>query len=215
MGCKPEGEGLNKTAVAMTTAGLLLAGCATSLPSYDSWSARRDVDAFTDVQSCRVTLGDLVALDFYRMRGAHYYPVIERRGDEVRVGLMSHPTLPLPVGRIQIRVDSHEAWTIDPSETPVDRPAVTPDQIMAQLPADATPEQRAAVERSVQMMSGTITQSTSPYTVATGARALEIIDQMRTGQQVIFRTVGANSASYAGNAPLGASFNAALASCGI
>ena len=199
---------------ALLTASLLLNGCASALPSMPTWTAAHRTDAFTDNASCRVALAGAIRMDAYRP-GLRYYPFIERRGDEVRVGLMSHPLFPAPTGRVQMRIDDQEAWTIDPSETPVDTPAFSPGQLTAQLPIQADPAARDALQRSATMMASTITQSTSPYTATTGEKADAIVAQLKIGRRLIFRVMGSNAASGAGEAPLGTELNEALASCGI
>lgn len=179
-----------------------------------TWGALDRVDRFTDQSSCRVTLVTAIRADIYRP-GLRFYPFVERRGSEVRVGLMSHPGLPLPVGGVQIRIDDNPAWTVDPSETPLDSQATTPLQLEAYLPPDATPAQVEAIRRSTEAMSSTVNQAMSPYTAATGAKAQQIVAQMKAGSRVIYRTLGANASSTTGEAMLGAEFNQALARCGI
>lgn len=192
-----------------------LGGCATSLPSLPTWAALDRTDRFTDQAACRVTLVGAIRIDVYR-GGLKYYPYVERRGSDVRVGLMAHPSLPAPAGAVQMRIDELPAWTIDPSETPIDTAGVsTAAQINALIPETNDPAQAEAVRRSAAAMSDNITRSVSPYTAATGAKAREIIDQMKTGNRVIYRTLGANAASTAGEAALGAEFNQAIADCGI
>lgn len=201
--------------ISALAAATTLAGCATSLPTLPTWGALDRTDRFTDEQSCRVTLVGAIRMDVYRA-GLRYYPYVERRGADVRVGLMAHPVLPAPTGAVQIRVDNLPAWTIDTSETPIDSGASnTAAQVNALLPTTADPAHAEAVRRSAEAMSENITRSVSPYTAATGEKARDILAQMKSGQRVIYRTMGANSASTAGEAALGAEFNQALADCGM
>ena len=192
-----------------------LSGCATSMPTLPTWGALDRTDRFTDQAACRVTLVGAIRIDVYS-GGLKYYPYVERRGSDVRVGLMAHPSFPAPTGAVQMRIDELPAWTIDPSETPIDTAGVsTAAQINALMPAATDPAQAEAVRRSAAAMSDNITRTVSPYTAATGAKAREIVDQMKAGHRVIYRTLGANAASTAGEAALGAEFNQALADCGI
>lgn len=206
---------MNIRALLLTSSALLVAGCATSLPTLPTWGALDRTDRFTDQQSCRVTLVGAIRIDAYR-GGLKYYPYVERRGSELRVGMMAHPSLPAPTGAVQIRVDDLPAWTIDISETPIDTEAGnTSAQMTALMPATADAAQAEAVRRSAEAMSANITRSVSPYTAATGDKALEILTQMKTGSRVIYRTLGANSASTAGEAALGPEFISALGACGL
>lgn len=196
-------------------AALLASGCGTTtLPSPPTWTAAQRNDPFTDTASCRVTLSGAIRMDVYR-GGVRYYPYVEKRGDEVRVGLMSHPLLPVPTGRVQLRIDDLPAWTIEPSETPVDTAAFTPGQLTGSLPANADPAARDALQQSAAAMASTITQSTSPYTTATGEKAAAILAEIRSGSRLIYRVMGANAASSTGEAPLGSELNDALVSCGL
>lgn len=216
MAARPYFQTTTRIVVLSVTAATILAGCAsTPLPTLPTWGALDRTDRFTDEQSCRVTLVGAIRMDVYRA-GLRYYPYVERRGSDVRVGLMAHPTLPAPTGAIQIRVDALSAWTIDTSETPIDSTtANTAAQMSALMPTTADPAQADALRRSAEAMSDNITRSVSPYTAATGEKAREILAQMKVGQRVIYRTLGANAASTAGEAALGAEFNRALAECGL
>lgn len=194
---------------------ITLGGCATTLPTLPTWGALDRTDRFTDQTSCRVTLVGAIRIDTYRA-GLRYYPYVELRGSELRVGLMAHPGLPAPAGAVQIRIDDLPAWTIDTSETPIDNTGVnTAAQVNALMPAVTDPAQAETLRRSAEAMTDNITRSVSPYTAATGDKAREIVQQMKTGHRVIYRTLGANAASTAGEAALGAEFNQALADCGM
>lgn len=190
----------------------VLSGCATTpLPT---WGALDRLDRFTDQSSCRVTLVTAIQTDAYRPH-LRYYPFVERRGSEIRVGVMANPRLPLPVGAVQVRINDNTAWTIDASETPLDTQGTAPLPLDAYIPADATPAQVEAIRRSAEAMSSTVNQAMSPYTAVTGAKADQILAQMKTGSRVIYRTLGANSSSTTGEAVLGPQFNQALTRCGI
>lgn len=208
---------MNLRSAAVFGAAAALTGCAAAAPGLvmPVWSSSQRTDRFTDAPTCRVTLTTSMRVDSYRSFAVRYYPYVERRGSEVRVGLMSHPGLALPVGAVQLRIDDLPAWTIEPFETPVDSAVMNPNLLVGQLPAGASPAQTEAVRRSAEIMSTTMTQSMSPYTAATGAKALQIVAQMKAGDRVIFRTTGANAASSAGEAPLGAEFTHAADECGI
>ena len=199
--------------------GLMMAGCASG-PSapLKNWFSTTKTDPFTDARICTVeTRQGLVST--LALTQLLYYPYVEKRGDDVRVGMIAGGQYKIPVGRIQLRVDNHEAWTIETGETPVDMGTVNAQQIAATMRSatPATPSaQQQNYEATATAMANSINQAMSPYTVTTGEKARRIIEQMRTGRQLIFRTLGANQpASSMGNADLGPEFNAALAQCGI
>lgn len=192
-----------------------LSGCATTLPTAGpTWGALQRTDRFTDQQSCRVTLIAAVRMDALRPV-LRYYPYVERRGAEVRVGLMAHPSMPMPVGAIQLRIDDLPAWSIGTSETPIDSVVITAQQLTAQLPSVSDPAQAEAMRRSAEAMSATMTRSASPYTATTGEKARDILNQLRSGARLIYRTTGANASSTTGEAPLGPEFIQALQECGL
>ena len=197
---------------------LLLAGCATP-QSLPDWVAGEKVDQFTDARSCRVERRAGAVSILARTQMA-YYPFIERRGPELRVGLISGGAFKMPVGVVQLRVDTHAAWTIDPAETPVDTSDVMTEamrkSMAASMPVGADEKAQAAYQRSIETLGATMSKTLSPFTVATGEKARAILDQMRRGDTLIYQTLGINqAASTTGRAKLGPDFMAALAKCGL
>lgn len=110
---------------------LLLAGCETP-QSWPDRVAGEEVDQFTDARSCRA----------------------ERRGPELRVGLISGGAFKMPLGVVQLRVDTNAAWTIDPAETPVDTSDVMTEamrkSMAASMPVGADEKAQAAYQRSIE-----------------------------------------------------------------
>lgn len=184
---------------------LILAGCV-SAGQRPVWMARNITDRFSDETICRVQPGDAIVDDVYSQFGIPsasrimaIYPYVERRKAGIRVGMIGFRNI--PIGETQLRIDQNPAWTISPSETPVDSGS----PVVGGVP----PEIAASVGNS-------ITQTLSPYTATTGAKAQQILAQLRAGSRVISRRVGPNAAaSTTGEISLGADFNAALSKCGI
>ena len=196
---------------------IALSAC-TSQPPLRQWFANQRIDKFTDTSSCRVEPLGLGRAQIFSVAPA-YFPYIERRGVDVRVGLISAGRVSFPVGRVQLRVDGNEAWTIETSETPVDMSSNSAAQLATAMQAatpNLTPEAKEVLARSAAASTGAMDQVMSPFTAATGDKAKQIIAQMRQGSQLIYRTVGVNQPGSAeGRVPLGTEFIAALAACGL
>lgn len=197
----------------------LVTGCATpptstpEPPRTPTWFANNRVDEFTDQRSCRVQPeAQIINIVYGANAPIGFYPFVERRGESIRVGMYSGGSVTSPAGRIQLRVDTNEAWTIETSETPIDIQDANARQMMASAPQNMTPEMRRIYEQGAENLSRTL----SPYTAASGERAREIIQQMRTGRELIYRQLGANQATTTtGRIALGPDFNAALDKCGL
>ena len=195
---------------------LFVAGCASAPDGSRDWTAIQSKDPFSDQTTCRVTPTARVLNALIRPYSIGFYPLVEGRSDGVRVGLISGG-IKVPAGRVQIRIDANEAWTIETSETPVDSEAVNTRSITeAAMPPSLDPKLRESMRVASATSSLAINQIVSPYTVTTGDKARAIIDQMRQGHQAIYRQIGTNAPnSTTGQISLGADFNAALAACGI
>ena len=117
------------------------------------------------------------------------------------VGVRSGGKVRVPTGVVQIRVDDNEAWTIDPSETPM--PLLSKENGAASTPAST------AVALS-------IARATSPFTAVSGEKAKSILRQMLAGKNIKYRklALGDNN-STTGETPVDASLPAALLSIGI
>jgi hypothetical protein len=167
--------------------------------------ARTITDRFSDETTCRVQPSEAIVDDVYSQFGVSsasrvfaIYPYVERRKGGIRVGMIGFRNI--PIGETQLRIDQNPAWTISPSETPVDSGSPV---------VGVPPEIAASVGNS-------IAQTLSPFTATTGAKAQQILAQLRAGSRVISRRVGPNAAaSTTGEITLGADFNAALSKCGI
>jgi len=197
-------------------AAILLTGCGTNLTAPKvEWITVRNTDKFTDKSTCAVTVGS-----FYTQNGVytatnHYYPYIETVNGDLRVGVRSGGRFLIPVGDVQIRVDQNPAWTISSSETPLDY--VPEGQLKAmQAFAPQDPKQQQIVTNAYKTAMEATARSMSPFTAATGDKARTILNQMRAGHSMIYRTVGLNqAASTTGEYVLDPSLEAALRQCGI
>lgn len=124
---------------------------------------------------------------------------------------MSGGRFKLPVGTVQLRIDQHEAWTITPKETPVSLATA-----VAAIGVTVTSEQAEIVRNAQEQAMKAASQMMSPYTVATGDKARQIIRQLLTGQKLRYRIVGINqAASTTGEAVIDASLSQSLRAIGI
>jgi hypothetical protein len=193
--------------------GLTLAGCA-SAPKVE-WIADKKTDEFTDKTTCRATTGSLYTHSAVYTKNGAFYPMVEQVDGVLRVGLQSGGKYKIPVGNVQIRIDSNNVWDISTNETPVDLvPTANP---MATLTtSNLNDEQKKIVEQSIATAMNSTTQALSPYTVATGDKAKSILKEMLDGKELKYRTVGLNqSASTIGTFKLDKSLKTALDTCNI
>lgn len=190
-----------------------LAGCA-STPDSGNWIVAEHVDEFTDARSCRVE---------QRARGSSWrqvmsvLPYVERRGDELRVGLRSATRYGgIPTGDVRLRVDENPAWTITTAETPMDARPAGEEAWSKALPANATDADRAQFEATTRETMGAVGKMISPYTAATGEKAAAMLKQMKSGTALIYETTGFNQpGSSTGRVALDAQFKSGLAACGL
>lgn len=213
-----------KIGIAVIGVAVALAGCATTAgpptPLRSTWVTERKVDPFTDAMSCWVYPRAITVNRLMSPYALQFYPYVEKRDDQIRVGMFSGGAIQAPAGRIQFRIDGNDAWTIETSETPVDSEAVSSAALAGQMKSAVgdkiTPEMAETLERSAGSSAQMVNQAMSPYTATTGERAKAIVGQMRTGTSIIYRQIGANAAaSSTGTIALGSDFNAALAACGV
>jgi hypothetical protein len=142
----------------------------------------RSVDAFTDEQTCKTVLGT----DFSRgiAEGMlHTYALsyffIERKGNEVAVGITNDGNLPV-AANVQIRVDDGPVTTITPADTPEDMiPAST-------VPAPTTgfPESDKQIAEAMRIARAQLT----PFRVVTGEKAKALLTEIINGHRAIWRS---------------------------
>ena len=204
-----------KKLLAILTAAVL-AGCSSTPQPEIKWVTNFQVDEFTDKSTCTVTTGSLYVGKLSYTYNNHFYPFVENKDGEVRVGVMSGGNVKIPVGDIQIRVDSNPAWTITTAETPLDYVPEATKSTMSQYTKGMTEQQQKLAETTYQATMETAVRTMSPYTAATGEKALEIIKQMKGGANLKYRVIGLNQAgSSVGEFKLDDSFVKGLIKCGV
>lgn len=189
----------------------ILSGCvstgdvqvASPKATLPKWEVTQSLDQFTDVNTKMVTFGDFSSSKAVFTSSLNYYPFVGMIGDDLVVGLRSGGKFPIPTGTVQIRIDENEAWTIEPSETPL---VLAPAQ--STMPALTMDSQKdAALAATQKQMVESIQKMSSPFTVATGDKAKLIVKQMMAGKKILFRSVGVNQAgSSTGRAEIDQSF---------
>ncbi|AJD46731.1 hypothetical protein S7S_01535 [Isoalcanivorax pacificus W11-5] len=141
------------------------------------------------------------------------YPVIMKTVEGLAVGFMSGGQFKVPVGAVQMRVDGNEAIMVTPENTPniseieawfapfiVDIPGLDNDAI--------NNAQKVAVENAMRM--------SQPYTLVVGDEADRILDQMLSGQNLIYRQILVNQPNPStGRVPLDQSLSEALRKAGL
>lgn len=183
-----------------------LGGCNTAVPvgSKNVWQATKTSDPVKGISRCVVTAPDRTAgLAF--SRSFALYPVVERHPEfGLLVGVSSGGLYKVPVGNIVWRVDDNRYRTLKAVDTPTGEPKV----------------------HGINM-AGILATST----LASGAKARAMLNEMRKGESLIFRVdvpndslglptqrtaqVGILSNGKLQPIPLDASFQRALSTCGI
>ena len=129
-----------------------------------------------------------------------YYPFVGKKDGKLYVGVRSGGSYRIPTGTVQLRIDNNPAWTITPDETP----------------ATLVPGTGHASDSMSQETMSSMTKVLSPFTAASGDKAIKMIKQMAAGKILKYRTVGLNqAASSTGEVPIDASFVEGLAQIGI
>lgn len=186
-----------------------------------TWQVMRVTDPITHASSCAVTASDYVGkIRFTQMGGL--YPVVEMNSTYgLLVGVSSGGRYRLPTGDI--------LWVVDGLPHRELRAADNPG--MPPLPSasvDPTQTTNAATAYAMQMVKTGVATST----MASGAKAREMLDEMLGGKSLLFRSAGFGpqiglpnySALMAGQfnekgelrpVPLDESFRAGLRACGI
>ncbi|PSJ46993.1 hypothetical protein C7I36_03595 [Zobellella taiwanensis] len=193
----------------------LLAGCATTSPSI-SWVASTKVDEFTDNKTCSVSVGSFYTNGSVFTYSNHYYPYIEVVNGDLRLGVKSGGKHPIPVGDVQIRIDSNTAWTISSSETPLDYVPEGTFSNMQEYAKNLPEQNQKLVEDTYRTAMETTARAMSPFTATTGGKAQSILKEMLSGKKIKYRTIGLNQASSStGEYDLGPSLQESLSRCGI
>ena len=192
-----------------------LAGCAGNAVKQN-WVVVRDTDQFTDKTTCTVTTGSFYSSDNIYTLNNHFYPFVQKAGSVILVGVQSGGKFKIPVGTIQLRIDSKSAWTITSAETPILASSANMNSQPIVYPANVTDEQKKLIDATYKNSMDNATKTMSPFTATTDAKANQILKEMLQGHKLIYRIVGLNqAASTTGEVQLDASLKVALNQCGI
>jgi len=201
-----------------------LVGCASTAAPKVEWVASTEFDRFTDITTCSVSTGSLYTQSSVFTYTNRLYPFIQVVNDELQVGVKSGGKYKVPVGNVQLRIDSNKAWAISMSETPVSgkpNPIVNGQvDLMAEYTKTLSKEQQKIVVDSQKTAMNATEQMLSPFTVATGDKAKTILNEMLNGKVLIYRTLGFGpmvpaTAATTGEFLLDGSLQAALDKCQI
>lgn len=188
---------------------VLITGCQST---GTIWSATSNQDQFTDVSTKMVTVGEGLSNQLIVTKSLRYYPFVGVQNGELFVGVRSGGRYRIPTGTVQIRIDSNEAWTITPDETPI---YLAP-SIPAALPQGADNSSGVDLASFQAQAMKNVTKLMSPYTAVTGEKAKSILKEMLKGKTIKYRTVGMNqAASTTGEVVMDASFVEAIRQIGI
>lgn len=194
------GETLHKT-ISVFLAVCVLSACQ-AVPNSPSkaWVVSSHTDEFTDSVIQMIIGSTNNGPRFFATQTASFYPFVGKQDGKLHVGVRSGGSYRIPTGTVQLRIDDNSAWTITPEETP----------------ATLVPGSASADKSMSQETMRSMSKILSPFTVASGDKAIKIIKQMAAGKVLKYRTVGMNqAASTTGEVPLDSSFAEGLAQLGI
>lgn len=175
-----------------------LFGCATGLREPErAWSSSVTQDEFTDRKFKVVSTGSIYMGGRAYTQSGRLYPFVGEYDGKLVVGVRSGGTHRFPVGNVQLRIDDNPVWEISTTETPTDL-------YSRSSAATGSP------------MGGMMQAALSPFTVATGDKAKEILKQMLAGRVLKYRTMGYYSQpGVSGQFNLDPSFRDSLLEAGI
>lgn len=197
-------EGMSGAIMKRTISTVLLittiVGCSTTpapLALRDGWMATVSTDDFTDERQCRVTWAHRDRLGPWRRVFALYPVAVFEAGKAPIIGVESVAasgltTVRIPVGNVQLRVDSGETHDLTAFDI-----ATYQAKIASGATADATAEMEKAM---------------APVTYATEFQSEAILKDLLTGLTVRIRQIAANTPGETGEFPL-AGFGDAVAKC--
>jgi hypothetical protein len=218
------GTQLNRNMMFSILTASLVSACATTPAQV--WIASTTTDPITSVSRCVVAAPDSfnTGTTYFTTRVGALYPVVENNSQlGVLVGVSSGGTIRMPVGDIVWRIDDKPFRTL----RMIDNPAVAGQPALT-MPTD--PAQKAMHE-TVSNAYKLAQQAASTATVASGARAKELLAEMMAGKSLIFRretaapayglpssapySVGQYTSEGQRPIPIDESFHQSLAACGI
>jgi hypothetical protein len=183
------------------------------------WQVTRTSDPITGATSCIVAAWDQAGKTSFSRTGT-LYPFVENSSVHgMLVGVSSGGRIRLPTGDIVWRVDDRPFRTLVAADSP------------ANATASAISAGSAAVQALVEQQMRLVAAASATSTVARGATARAILDEMLAGRGLVFRAAAASAAyglpSDGGQRvgqitkdglrpyPLDDSFRAGLAVCGV
>ena len=167
-----------------------LSGCASSPLSGATWKPVSTTDAFTDVTTKMVTVGEFETSRGIYTKSMSLYPFVGTREGELIVGVRSGGRYRIPTGQIQMRIDDNPAWTIATEETPLH---LVPD-VQGLPPLTGDEKIDASISDAQKKMMASVQRTMSPFTATTGDKAKKILSEMLSGKKLIYRMVGINQA---------------------
>jgi len=198
--------------------GMVVSGCAPP-----PWQAKSYTDDFSDASVCRVASaqgfksGFQEGLLLYTGKVITHELFAEMRSDGPRIGVWGR--FGVVAGDVQMRVDKNPTVNITAQDTPIDYAPTTPQITPVKIP-NVTEEQQKSYEESLKQASQATTQSilatSSPYKVATGAKARVLLNQIESGKRIKFRVLGINQATTTtAEIEITDQFKDALQECGL
>ncbi|OUR77768.1 hypothetical protein A9Q83_09625 [Alphaproteobacteria bacterium 46_93_T64] len=214
---------MNSGKIALIVMSFLLVGCQTTGNQTEfKWHVSNKIDPFDDSSKCQISTWNIKQGNSFAWRTANaIYPLVEIRKGEISIGLTRPPITIgntktfIPIGTAQMRIDGMASWTIFPSETKIE--GEIDNSYMQDLSKVMKGNPNINQEAYAQMMKNTqmsAHQLMSPSTMASGSKAIAILDQMKSGTNLIFRQSSANIKSDPNKISL-AGFGEALKKCGI
>lgn len=209
---------------------LFLSACASAPERQGDWSVSRSNDPVTGVSRCVVAATDRFGSDRSSRTGS-LYPFVEKNSSiGLLVGVSSGGPYRLPAGDIFWRVDANPFRELKMMDTPASGPSTQPAIPMPDQ-ARGNPEAERAFNDAMAMASRLTAATASGVTAVSGARAEEMLAELRAGQTLIFRSATAAPSMGLPSAQtnrvgmitdeglrpflLDASFSAGLNECGI
>jgi hypothetical protein len=191
------------------------------------WEVTRVTDPITGASTCVVAAYDKVLGKSFSRVG-YLYPIVEKNDKlGLLVGVSSGGRYRIPTGDIVWRVDQRPHRELRAVDNPAGHSAHAD---MPQIP-NATPEMMEMAKRTYTQAMNQAQALMSTSTVASGAKAQEMLAEMIAGQQLIYRAAAATPAYGLPNSrshevgeytskglkpiPLDDSFRLGLKECGI
>lgn len=163
----------------------LLSGCATHVPPAPPWSSTVTTDPITGTKRCVVAAYDRVAGASYSRTG-YLYPIIEFNSEfGLLVGVSSGGPIRFPVGDIVWRVDDRPYRELRAFNNPTQGSSTT-----GKTAADMTSARIAETIRYAQKLAA---NAGATATVASGAEATAMLDEMLGGNTLIYRASRPNA----------------------